>query len=120
MSTNNYNGASVGPVEPSDDVGDLVMEQGSAEVADQDLNVEDMVAEAGMSHVNRDLDIPTSWAVLPTSALYDEDDEGDIDKMIEQVPWFDRGALEAGGIVDKSAWNGWLSGGIRVEWREKW
>lgn len=48
------------------------------------------------------------WKVFPDPSLYDDDEDGEADVMLEQGPWFDWHALEQGGIVDHYACDGWL------------
>jgi len=58
--------------------------------------------------------------VYPSPSSYDEVSIRDNPDLYGMAPWFDRGALEAGGIVERYAYDGVLPGGIPLEAVYKW
>ena len=72
-----------------------------------------------------DMDIRTqpvhgAGKVFPSPNSYDEVSIRDNPDLYGMAPWFDRGALEAGGIVERYAFNGELPGGIPLNAVYKW
>lgn len=82
--------------------------------------IDDLFDSAGMDGVNRDLDARTGWTVFPAQELFENGKDGQSEVVISQGPWFDRRALEHGGIVDRYACDGCLLSDVRVEWTDTW
>lgn len=90
------------------------------ETSNNDLEVSEMIASSGIGDPNRGLDVRTEWAMFTALEFYKDDDGGELNVMLCQGPCFDRSALEEGSIAELYACDGWLPGGIRLEWTTYW
>lgn len=117
VSKNNANDANAASTAAKDDAGDLLM---SKIPIDEDWEVAYMVGEFGMFHFNSYLDVSTSWAVFRLPVMCDECSESETGEMIIQGPSYCLQLFKAGSIVDKYAWDGLLSSGIRVLLTATW
>lgn len=77
----------------------------------------EIINDSGIGKSYPELDITTKWAALSSSALYGNDEEGNLDDILCKGLWFIRFSWEkgGGGIVDRYVCDRWLPCSVYVE-----